>query len=40
LHDRELDAVDELQFVERKAEGLGDQHVDFDQGHAAGIVAA
>ncbi len=40
LHDRELHAVDELQFVEREAQGLGDQHVDFNQGHAAGVVAA
>ncbi len=40
FHDRELHAVDEQQFVEREAQGLGDQHVNFDQGHAAGVIAA
>lgn len=40
LHDRELDAVDEQQFVEGEAEGLGDQHVDFDECHAAGVIGS
>ena len=40
LHDGELHAVDEQQLVQRQAQGLGHQHVDFDQGHAAGVVAA
>ena len=40
LHHRELDAVDEQQFVEGQAQGLGDQDVDLHQGQAAGIVGA
>ncbi len=40
LHHRELHAVDKQQFFQREAEGLGRQHVDFHQGHAAGVVAA
>ena len=40
LHDGELHAVDKQQFVQRQAQGLGDQHIDFDHGHAAGVVAA
>lgn len=39
-HDGELDAVDGEQFVEGHAEGLGDEHVDFEQGLAAGVVGA
>lgn len=39
-HDGELDAVDGLKFVEGEAEGEGDEDVDFEQGLAAGEVAA
>ena len=39
-HDGELHAVDGLEFVEGEAEGQGNQHVDFEEGLAAGEVAA
>ena len=38
LHDRELHAVDQQQFVQRQPQGLGHQHVDLHQRHAAGVV--
>ena len=38
LHDGELHAVDEQQFVEREAQRLRHQHIDFHQGHASGVV--
>ena len=40
LHHRELHAVDQQQFVQRQAQGLGHQHVDLHQRHAAGVVGA
>ena len=40
LHDGELDAVEGDQFVEGEAQGQGGEHVDFDEGLAAGVVGA
>lgn len=39
-HDGELHAVDGQQFVQRQAQGLGGEDVDFHQRLAAGVVAA
>src|SRR5690606_2798379 len=39
-HDRELYAIDGEQFFKGQTEGLGDEDVDFNQGLAAGVVAA
>jgi hypothetical protein len=40
LHDRKLHAVDQQQFLQRQAERLRHQDVDFDQCHAASEVAS
>lgn len=39
-HDGELYTVDGEQLIQGEAEGLGDEDVDFQQGLAAGVVAA
>ena len=39
-HDGELDAVDGYQFIQRKAESLCYQHIDFDQGLPTSVVGA
>lgn len=40
LHDRELHAIDEQQLIEGEPQSLGNQYVDFNQRHAAGVVSA
>src|SRR5687767_11158307 len=38
--DGELDAVDGAEFLQREAEGLGDEDINFHEGLAAGVVRA